>query len=309
MYHASAWHSDRCPMSVLLLDGPVGTMLNRMGLPTPPPGWSAGAITTAPGAILDVHRAYARAGACVHTANTFRTQPRHFPESWRSLLGVAVSLARQGCAPGQVVAGSVAPLLDCYSPWLSPPDPGPEHAQVARALAEEGVDLLLVETFPHTGEALVAAEQALATGLPTWLSFTPGPEGDLLSPVEVVAAARRAAALGVEAVLVNCLPANRALEWLLPLRQALPDLPVGIYANAGHPTEGLGWEADPALAGEAYAALAVGWVEAGAEIVGSCCGTGPETIAALRAALGDRLSPDVARWRAGRGRPAAPAGS
>ncbi len=296
-------------MSVLLLDGPVGTMLNRMGIATPPPGWSAGAIASSPAAIREIHRAYAQAGACVHTANTFRTQPRHFPQEWRSLLRQAVGLARQGCLPGQVVAGSMAPLLDCYSPWLSPPEPGPEHAQVAQALAEEGVDLLLVETFPHIGEALSAVEQALATGLPTWLALTPGPEGDLLGPAEVARAAVQAAEMGVEAVLVNCLPARRALEWLLPLREAVPELPVGVYANAGHPREGLGWEADPSLAGAAYAELARQWVEAGARIVGSCCGTGPETITATRTLLGRQLSPDVAGWRAGRRRPAGPAGS
>lgn len=199
--------------------------------------------------------------------------------------------------------------MDCYSPWLSPPDPGPEHALVARALAEEGVDLLLVETFPHTGEALAALQEALRTGLPCWLSLTPGPEGDLLSPAEVARTGARAVALGAEAVLVNCLPARQALRWLLPLREAVPDHPVGVYANAGHPTEGLGWEADPSQAGEAYAALAEAWVDAGAEIIGSCCGTGPETIAALARRFGPRLSPGVGRWREERRRRAAPAGS
>ncbi|MCK6503864.1 homocysteine S-methyltransferase family protein [Myxococcota bacterium] len=268
-------------MRITLLDGPMGTELCRRGLPTPAPEWSAAALRDHQDLVAEVHRAYTAAGATVHTANTFRTQPRPCPHDWRQLLARAVGVARR-CAPAtHQVAGSMAPLMDCYSPWLSPPDARPEHRLVARALAEEGVDLVLVETFPHVGEALVAVEEAVATGLPVWVSFTPGPDGDLLSPAEVARGARSAAERGASALLVNCLPATRALEWLRPLLDLGLGLPVGVYANAGHPTEGLGWEADPAQAGERYADLAEAWVASGARIVGSCCGTGPETIAAL----------------------------
>ncbi|RME28974.1 MAG: homocysteine S-methyltransferase family protein, partial [Deltaproteobacteria bacterium] len=117
--------------------------------------------------------------------------------------------------------------------------------------------------------------------LPAWASFTPGPDGDLLTPQAIAAAAAEAARRGAAAVFVNCLPPGRAMEWLRPLLDLGLDVPVGIYANAGHASEGLGWGADPVAAGERYADLAEGWVEAGAAIVGSCCGTGPETIAAL----------------------------
>lgn len=268
-------------MRPTLLDGPMGTELGRRGLPTPAPEWSAAALRHDGALVAEVHRAYTAAGATVHTANTFRTQPRPCPHDWRTLLARAVALARQSAPADHRVAGSMAPLLDCYSPWLSPAQPRPEHRLIARALAEEGVDLLLVETFPHVGEALVAVEEAVATGLPTWASFTPGPEGDLLSPDEVARGARQAAERGASALLVNCLPASRALQWLRPLLDLGLGLPIGVYANAGHPTEELGWQADPTQAGERYADLAEEWVQAGVSIVGSCCGTGPETIAAL----------------------------
>src|SRR6185436_12595780 len=105
----------------------------------------------------------------------------------------AVAIARAAVPAGHRVAGSLAPLEDCYRPDLSPADPRPEHRELARALADAGVDLLLCETFPHAGEALVACEEAVATGLETWVSFTAGPDGSLLSPAEVEAAAREAA--------------------------------------------------------------------------------------------------------------------
>lgn len=275
-------------MPPILLDGPMGTELGRRGLPTPAPEWSAAALRDHPERVAQVHAAYVAAGATVHTANTFRTQPRPCPHDWRSLLARAVALARASAPRGHRVAGSMAPLMDCYSPWLSPSDPRPEHRQVARALAEEGVDLLLVETFPHIGEALVAVEEAVATGLPVWVSFTPGPQGDLLLPRQVALGARQAAERGAGALLVNCLPATTASQWLRPLLDLGLGLPVGVYANAGHPTEGLGWQADSIQAGARYADLAEAWVEAGASIVGSCCGTGPETIAALARRFGLR---------------------
>lgn len=285
-------------MAITILDGPLGTELARRGVPTPAPGWSACALTDAPQVVADIHRAYAAAGAQVHTANTFRTQRRHFPQDWQARLQSAVFLARQSVPSTHKVAGSLAPLEDCYSPWLSPSDPRPEQRELAQALAAAQVDLILVETFPHVGEALSAVEEAVDTGLSTWVSFTPGPDGSLLDPTEVCAAATQAVDRGARAVLVNCLPAVTARRWLVPLLDLGLDVPVGIYANAGRAADGLGWGAHPVEAAERYADLAEGWVDAGATLIGSCCGTGPETIAALArrlkggsSELGDQRDP------------------
>jgi S-methylmethionine-dependent homocysteine/selenocysteine methylase len=239
-----------------------------------------------PDVVRAIHRDYAAAGATVHTANTFRTKRRQAGEAWERLLRRAVALAREAVPPGHRVAGSIAPLEDCYRPDLSPPDPRPEHLEIARALAAAGVDLILCETFPHVGEALIAVEEAVATGLPTWASFTAGPGADLLSPEEVAAGAREAAARGAQAALINCVPAGRTLAYVE--RMAACGVPFGAYANAGAPEEGLGWasaRAGPVVerAARDYAALAAQWIEAGATIVGGCCGTGPEHIRALAA--------------------------
>lgn len=267
---------------VTLLDGPVGTELAARGIPTPLPQWSAWALAHYPEVVAAIHREYAAAGATVHTANTFRTKRRCFPDDWEELARRAVRLAREAVPPGQRVAGSIAPLEDCYSPWASPPDPRPEHRELAFVLADAGADLLLCETFPHVGEGLVALEEAVATGLPSWISFTAGPEANLLTPEQVHDAAQRARERGAAAVLVNCIPAARTLEFVQALAGA--GLPFGAYANAGAPDEEIGWRPAP-LGAERYADLAERWVAAGAAIVGSCCGTGPEHIAALRRRL------------------------
>lgn len=273
---------------VTLLDGPMGTVLLDRGLSLPAPQWSAAALQEAPAAISAVHREYREAGAAVHTANTFRTRKESVGEAWVSLAQRAVSLCRCEVGLSGQVAGSLAPLEDCYRPDLSPLDPGPRHEMLAEVLAGAGCDLLLVETFPHIGEALAATRAAVSTGLPVWTSLTAGHDGSLLRPADVERGARQLADLGVAAVLINCTPATETRQYVAALCRALRDTPVrwGAYANAGRPAEGLGWGAPSVEAAERYASLAATWVDEGATLVGSCCGTGPETIAALHRRFG-----------------------
>jgi S-methylmethionine-dependent homocysteine/selenocysteine methylase len=255
--------------ALTILDGPLGTELERRGVPTPLPRWSAGASEDAPEVVQAIHRDYARAGATVHTANTFRTKRRTVGGAWERLARRAVALARASVPADHRVAGSIAPLEDCYRPDLSPASPKPEHAELARLLLDAGADLLLCETFPHVGEALAAVEAAVVTGLPVWVSFTAGPQADLLTPAQVEEGAREAAQRGAQAVLVNCVPADRTLAFLDGLSRA--GVPFGAYANA------LGGDQPP----ERYLEAARAWVAAGAAIIGGCCGTGPAHIAAL----------------------------
>jgi len=261
---------------VTLLDGPMGTELLARGVQTPIPLWSAWALENRPEIVRDIHRDYVAAGAQVHTANTFRTKSRA-TDDWETLARRAVALARE--AGAERVAGSIAPLEDCYRPDLSPPAPEAEHAELAWVLADAGCDLLLCETFPHVGEGLAAVHAAVATGLPTWVAFTAGPDADLLSPTQLAEGARRARELGASAVLVNCVPASRTLPYVQALAKV--GLPFGAYANAGHADEKMGWVPQPE-APERYLAHAQSWVDAGATMVGCCCGTGPEHIRALQ---------------------------
>jgi len=267
----------------------MGTELLARGIPTPLPGWSAHALIDHPETVEQIHRDYAGAGASVHTANTFRTRRRVFPDRWQELARTAVRLARRGGGPDHRVAGSIAPLEDCYRPDLSPADPGPEHAEMARVLAGAGCDVLLCETFPHVGEALAAVQAAMDTGLETWVSFTAGPGADLLSPAQMAGAARKAVGLGVSAVLVNCVPASRMIEFVRAVLDAVGGsgggVPIGAYANAGTPDERMGWRSAPDAPAR-YADAAEVWIEAGVTIVGGCCGTGPEHIGELARRFG-----------------------
>lgn len=271
------------PRGVTILDGPMGTELAARRIATPAPGWSAEALRTAPQVVQQIHRDYAAAGATVHTANTFRTRRRSAPGDWEALARRAVALARAAVPVGHRVAGSLAPLEDCYRPDLSPSDPRPEHHELALLLADAGVDLLLCETFPDVGECLLAVEEAVATGLPTWAAFTAGPGADLLTPDEVARGAVEAVGRGASAVLINCTPARATEPFVRALSGA--GVPFGAYANSGPTADGIGW--GPAAEGPArYADLAASWIALGATIVGSCCGTGPAHVAELSRRFG-----------------------
>ncbi|MBM3984966.1 MAG: homocysteine S-methyltransferase family protein [Planctomycetes bacterium] len=272
-------------MSLTLLDGPLGTELERRGLALPAPAWSARAVFERPDLLSAIHGDYAAAGADVHTAATFRTTARALRGTpwegrWEEGVRRAVALCREAAQGGRV-AGSIAPLEDCFSPELTPDDASlrREHAQLATALAQAGCDLLLVETMPTRRELLAATGAAAATGLPIWAAATLGPSGDFFTPEELATLAREAQSAGASAFLVNCTPADRITAVLAgPVATAgvPPGLALGAYGNA-------------LFAGEAawppgrYVAEARRWVAAGARIVGSCCGTGPDHTAALRA--------------------------
>ena len=275
--------------AITLLDGPLGTELNARGVVTDLPLWSAVAIDTAADVIAAIHRDYANAGATVHTANTFRTKRRVAGDNWERLARQAVHIARNAVPSSHRVAGSIAPLEDCYRPDLSPAENARgEHRELAEVLVDAGCDLLLCETFPHVGEAIVAVEEAVRTSVETWLALTAGPEANLLTPSAMAAAATRAVDAGATAVLVNCTPATDTLRFVEALAGAKLGVPIGGYANAGRPDERIGWQSAAEPAAEAYADLAKRWIDAGATLVGGCCGTGPTHISAIHSMLNRR---------------------
>lgn len=253
----------------MLLDGALGTELERDGVDTTGPAWSAAAVDVAPERVAALHRAYDLAGAQVHTACTFRTTPRAYGTGWERALRQAVGLAR--AAVRGRVAGSLGPLEDCWHPERSPQSPESELSSLATALAGAGVDLLLCETFAHVGEARAATRAAVATGLETWASFTAGPDASLLRPGDLREAARLTRAEGAALVLVNCVHAARIGPYVEALAES--GVPFGVYANAG-----LG---EDRLSPEAFADHAVAWRAAGARVVGGCCGAGPSHVHAM----------------------------
>ena len=280
---------------ILLLDGATGTELDRRGVSVGLPGWSAGAILDAPDVLSAIHREYLEAGAGAITANTFRTHRRSLKragighEDPEMLTRRAVQLAREAClsiSSKALVLGSVAQLEDCYRPDLAPDAAAcrAEHAELIECLSNFGVDFVLIETMNNLAEAGAAVEAARGVVPGRWMvSFcaraaaAPGvllsgePVGPLLEMVH-----------DAYAVGVNCVAAPHVEAQVRFLREALPDhVRIMAYANVGYADESGGWVITDAVDPQAYAQYALRWIEAGATIVGGCCGTTPDTIRAI----------------------------
>ena len=164
---------------------------------------------------------------------------------------------------------------------------------LARALSEDAPDLILLETLSVLQPSLFDVVEALVgTSVPVWLSFRRcrhglcgvygqhwgGPEGDAFGR-----AARRFEDMGVAALLVNCIPPDH-VDGMVSYLRDFADLPLGVYPNLGYYTT-QGWRFESEIGGPEYAELARRWRAEGAQIIGGCCGTRPEHIAAAREAL------------------------
>ncbi len=294
----------------VLLDGALGSELVRRGV-----RWRWHGLRTDADAVEALHGEYIEAGADVIRTNTFQLNRRLYLNVFRSaehmahigapgldtrareLTLQAVDLAqraRHAAGRDVAVAGVMAPLEHCFRPDLAPggSEARPEHWEISSWLKEGGVDLILLESMNTIEEARAAAEAALSTALPVWASFVVGPEGQVLGGDSLGDAARAMEALGVEVVLVNCAPPEDLGAALGKLSGAT-ELATGAYAHIGkfdppswkfefHPqfTQTETWPPDR------YATVAGRWREAGAQVIGGCCGTSPAHIAALRETLG-----------------------
>ena len=284
----------------LLLDAAMGTELQRRGIDTTLPLWSARALAVSPEAVEAIHREEVRSGADVLTANTFRTHRRTLEkeglgERTAELTGLAVGLARAAAAGSGreiFVAGSLSPLEDCYRPDLVPEDAAldREHREQAELLAAAGADLLLLETHNTVRELAAAARAAKETGLAVVASMVTDGTGRLLSGEPIESAVRALDVLEPDVFSINCVSARRLAFDLSRLSAAAPEVPLGAYGNLGLPEDESGWTFTDSLTPEAYAECAKRWLALGARFVGGCCGTTPAHTAALRRTIGQATS-------------------
>lgn len=278
---------------VLLLGGACGTEIQRRGVPTPLPLWSAAALETHPDVVREIHADHVRAGARLITANTFRTDRRTLAKvgrgaAARDLTKLALRLAREGvgrAGPQRpvLIAGSIAPLEDCYRPDLVP-DAGTlrlEHAVKVGNLVAAGAPLALVETMNSVREAVTALEACRAGNLPALVSFVCREDGALLSGESLAEAARAVRALEPLAILVNCCPPDTAARAVAILVDST-DLPVGAYPNGGgQPDTEQGWSWKGGVGRWRWGRGMARVLAAGGRLVGGCCGTTPEHVRAL----------------------------
>jgi len=288
---ADAFAPGRPP---LLLDGAMGTALQALGLDPGalPEAW----LLERPDRVAGVHRGHLAAGAQVLLTCAFNVAapraaallgPGPRGPAIRRLCLAAVGLARAEAAAapgvGVLVAGALGPLA-VASPGGGAPDREALTAPLRpalEALAEGGADLLWLESQYDRREATAALEAALPLGLPVVLTFTLAERGGLLvapdgTPAEALLV--EAAQGGAAAVGVNCVAPGPALTALAAWAHAALTVPFVAKPSPGLPGR--------IQAPEPFALAVRPAVEAGARLVGACCGSTPAHLAALARVLG-----------------------
>ena len=253
-----------------------------------------------PAMILSVHEEYLQAGAEILETNTFGANrfrlARHGLSAKVAEINAAgVKLAKQAVAhikekqAGEAwVAGSVGPLGVRLEPLGKT---GLDEARAAfaeqiKALAEAGVDLLIIETMPalnEAREALLAASET-APELPVLVMVTVDDESNCLDGSSPQHAATLLTELGAGAIGVNCSTGPTTVLTAIEAMRAATTLPLAAMPNAGMPraVEGRNiYLCSP----EYMASFARKAIAAGAQVVGGCCGTTPNHIRAMRSAM------------------------
>jgi len=278
---------------VLILDGAMGTELQRRGVDITLPLWSAKALTDHPEVIREIHCDYIAAGADIITTNTFRIDSRTFQkagltqENARQATIKAVNLAREAvritAAKRKIwIAGSMAPLEDCYHPELTPDyqTAFAEHSLKAAWLAQASVDFILIETMNSLTEALAATRAALATGLPVATSFILRDKDHILNGEAIFPAYLALKKEGITIFSINCTHYSIITSFLNTYSRRI-QLPLMVYVNAGIFNSQKGWEEDPQFTPSFYQQIARSWLNQGVKIIGGCCGTNPSYIRLL----------------------------
>src|ERR1700730_16865480 len=277
---------------ILIADGATATNYQQMGMAigVAPEEW----IVDQPEKVLGLHRAFIEAGSDIILTDPFgATSPRLRESRYAGRTAdlnhraVALALEAASTSPGVLVAGSMGPTGMLMEPLgeLTPAAAADAYAEQAGALSEGGADLLLLETFFALDEALAAIEgvrRSSVLPLVVSFSFDRGTKTMMgLSPISVI---ESIAPLEVAAIGANCGRSLGDMERVvLEFVTLNAGTPLWIKPNAGLPSmigDVARYDTGPAE----MAAFARRYVDAGAQVVGGCCGSSPEHIRAIATA-------------------------
>ena len=294
----------------IILDGGMGTELERLGAPMDHEAWCAVALETHPELVRDVHRSYIDAGADIITVNTYAAT-RHaltnggMEDNFTSWNKLAVQLAKEALDSSEVdriilIAGSVSNFGN-FSDDYTDEQLAPNYKDQAEILVESGVDFIILESLGAKSSTILTALNAISEfDVPIWVAVSCAEDpdsGQLFLGVEEsrIHSHRRSAhqELG-EAINIIMDTAGSALLVMhstvdatlpaLELMQSHYDGLRGAYPNAGYWTRPE-WAFVDQISPEDYLDRAQQWLDTGARIVGGCCGIGPDHITALNKGL------------------------
>jgi len=280
---------------ILVSDGATGSNLQKMGLkPGKPP---EDLIIDDPETIFKLESAFVAAGSdiiltCTFGGTRMRMKDSKYQDRAPEVNIRAAELARKAASAreGVLVAGSMGPVGGLIKPYgpLDAEEVKATFAEQAKALAEGGVDLLLIETMFALEEATAAFEGARSvTDLPIIVSFSYDRGTRTMMGVKPKDVIKKYSAMGAALVGANCGTTLENMETIVAeYASAAPNFPIWAKPNAGVPhmdvqTEQAVYDMTP----EDMANFAKKYAALGAKIVGGCCGSTPEHVAAIAKAV------------------------
>ena len=275
---------------ICLLDGATGSNLIRAGMPKGccTEKW----VLENPDVIINLQHAYFESGSQIIYAPTFQAQPialekEGLAQQTEKINADLVALTRKA-APGCLVAGDIATLAAHCESWN--PDAFEEMVQQyrrqIRGLIDGGADLLVGETllYPQEAEAILTAAELESAGA-IMFSFTMQPDGSLFSGADAGKVLQELEKAGADAVGFNCVAADMMTPHLVSKLRRYTSLPLICKPNAGNPVINEQGIAEYDLTADTFAQIIKQCADNGARLLGGCCGTTPDFIAALKQAL------------------------
>lgn len=271
-----------CQQGPLFLDGATGSNLMKAGMPR---GVCAEAwILEHPQTIMDLQSAYAGAGSRVVYAPTFTASEPYLEEHGladrlEQINRQLVELSRRAVGDRALVAGDMTTVGKSY---LTYEDLLPVYTRQAKALDEAGADLYVIETMMGLEETMAALEACrMVSDKPVMCSFTITSDGQFYLGGNVYDAAPQLEEFGVDAVGINCSCGPDQLESVIRSLSKLVTVPLIAKPNAGMPVIDEQGNAVYSMEPEEFGRHMKTLRDAGASILGGCCGTAPEYIREL----------------------------
>ena len=278
---------NKIAAGVRFLDGATGSNLQKMGMPKGccTEQW----ILTNPEKLVMLQRSYARAGSQIIYAPTFQAQPIALEKvglhnHTEAINAQLVALSRSA-APDCLIAGNLTTLAAFCDSW----DEGifdllvENYRRQIKGLLDGGADLLAAETlmYPTEAEAILTAAELEGAGAVLY-TFTMQPDGSLFSGREAGPILKELEEAGAAAVGFNCVAADRMTPYLVTKLRRYVKGPLVCKPNAGVPVIGPDGIPQYSMGPGEWAAVMAECVQNGATLLGGCCGTAPEFIAALK---------------------------
>ena len=271
---------------VRLLDGATGSNLMNAGMPRG--GCTEVWVLEHPNALIDLQRRYAEAGSQILYAPTFQAQPialekQGLADRTEQINAQLVALTRKA-AERVLVAGNLTTLAAFTDSW----DPDQfellvdNYRRQIKGLIDGGADLLAAETllYPQEAEAILTAAELEGAGAVMY-SFTMQSDGSLFSGMDAGTVLRELEDTGAAAVGFNCVAADMMTPYLVSKLRRSVKGPLICKPNAGIPVIGEDNLPHYPMSPEEFAAITKDCSAMGATLLGGCCGTTPEHIAAL----------------------------